>query len=224
MLATTGARRGDGRPRRAGQPVGAPRDRRRRRRRADARGGRRGALLFMRETVRELGERRATGFLKKFYGWYLGRGRFPRPFKQELVVARRRRGGRARLLAAAPGAAERVERLEAEHAARRRGPARPADLDLRRRLARSVPGSAPRRAGAPRASGSGRPVEIVRECGAISSASPPVAITGASDSELAADPLDDPVHLPGEAVDEPRLERGRRRLADHASAARRSRP
>ena len=25
------------------------------------------------------------GFLKKFYGWYLGRGRFPKPFKQELV-------------------------------------------------------------------------------------------------------------------------------------------
>ena len=43
-------------------------------------------LLFMRETVRELGEHRAFGFLKKFYGWYLGRGRFPRPFKQELVM------------------------------------------------------------------------------------------------------------------------------------------
>ena len=43
-------------------------------------------VLFIRETVRELGERRASGFLKKFYGWYLGRGRFPRPFKQELVV------------------------------------------------------------------------------------------------------------------------------------------
>src|SRR5256714_8314593 len=42
-------------------------------------------ILFMRETVRELGERRASSFLKKFYGWYLGRGRFPRPFKQELV-------------------------------------------------------------------------------------------------------------------------------------------
>jgi nifR3 family TIM-barrel protein len=34
-------------------------------------------LLFMRETVRELGEHRATGFLKKFYAWYLGRGRYP---------------------------------------------------------------------------------------------------------------------------------------------------
>jgi tRNA-dihydrouridine synthase B len=42
-------------------------------------------ILFIRETVRELGEQRATGFLKKFYGWYLGRGRFPRPFKHELV-------------------------------------------------------------------------------------------------------------------------------------------
>jgi tRNA-dihydrouridine synthase B len=42
-------------------------------------------IMFVRETVRELGERRAAGFLKKFYGWYLGRGRFPRPFKQELV-------------------------------------------------------------------------------------------------------------------------------------------
>ena len=43
-------------------------------------------VLFMRETVRELGPERAFGFLKKFYGWYLGHGRFPRPFKQELVM------------------------------------------------------------------------------------------------------------------------------------------
>src|SRR6184192_318599 len=42
-------------------------------------------ILFVRETVRELGEHRASGFLKKFYGWYLGRGRFPKPFKQEVV-------------------------------------------------------------------------------------------------------------------------------------------
>src|SRR5207247_10390319 len=32
-------------------------------------------VLFMRATVDELGEQRATGFMKKFYGWYLGRGR-----------------------------------------------------------------------------------------------------------------------------------------------------
>jgi tRNA-dihydrouridine synthase B len=71
-------------------------------------------LLFIRETVRELGERRATGFLKKFYGWYLGRGRFPRPFKQELVQLATIEEVQQRLLAAAPGAAEVLERLEAE--------------------------------------------------------------------------------------------------------------
>jgi tRNA-dihydrouridine synthase B len=71
-------------------------------------------LLFIRETVRELGERRATGFLKKFYGWYLGRGRFPRPFKQELVQLETLDEVETRLLAAAPGAAEVLERLEAE--------------------------------------------------------------------------------------------------------------
>jgi tRNA-dihydrouridine synthase B len=71
-------------------------------------------LLFVRETARELGERRATGFLKKFYGWYLGSGRFPRPFKQELVQLATLQEVEARLLAAAPGAAEVLERLEDE--------------------------------------------------------------------------------------------------------------
>ena len=71
-------------------------------------------VLFIRETVRELGERRATSFLKKFYGWYLGRGRFPRPFKQELVRLETLEGVEQRLLAAAPGAAEVLARLEEE--------------------------------------------------------------------------------------------------------------
>ena len=71
-------------------------------------------VLFVRETVRELGERRASGFLKKFYGWYLGRGRFPRPFKQELVQLATTEEVERRLLAAAPGAADLLERLEAE--------------------------------------------------------------------------------------------------------------
>jgi tRNA-dihydrouridine synthase B len=71
-------------------------------------------IVFVRETVRELGERRASGFLKKFYGWYLGRGRFPRPFKQELVQLGSTEEVVMRLLAAAPGAADLVERLEAE--------------------------------------------------------------------------------------------------------------
>jgi len=71
-------------------------------------------LLFMRETVRELGEFRATGFLKKFYGWYLGRGRFPKPFKQELVTLATIDEVELRLFAAAPGAREVFERLESE--------------------------------------------------------------------------------------------------------------
>ena len=71
-------------------------------------------ILFMRETVRELGEHRATAFLKKFYGWYLGRGRFPKPFKQELIVLPTIEEVETRLFAAAPGAAEVLARLEAE--------------------------------------------------------------------------------------------------------------
>ena len=71
-------------------------------------------VLFIRETVRELGERRATGFLKKFYGWYLGRGRFPKPFRQELVRCETIEAVEARLFAAAPGAVELLQRLEAE--------------------------------------------------------------------------------------------------------------
>ena len=71
-------------------------------------------IVFVRETVRELGERRASGFLKKFYGWYLGYGRFPKPFKQEIVQLASTEEVVTRLLAAAPGAAEIVERLEAD--------------------------------------------------------------------------------------------------------------
>ena len=69
-------------------------------------------VLFMRETVRELGERRATGFLKKFYGWYLGRGRFPRAFKAELTQLATLDEVAQRLFAAAPGARFVLERLE----------------------------------------------------------------------------------------------------------------
>jgi len=71
-------------------------------------------ILFIRETVRELGEKRASGFLKKFYGWYLGRGRFPRPFKQELVQLETTAEVETRLLAAAPAAADVLARLEDE--------------------------------------------------------------------------------------------------------------
>jgi tRNA-dihydrouridine synthase B len=71
-------------------------------------------VLFMRETARELGVERATGFLKKFYGWYLGRGRFPRPFKQELVQLTTLDDVERRLFAAAPGARFVLERLQDE--------------------------------------------------------------------------------------------------------------
>src|ERR1700674_2376069 len=68
-------------------------------------------LLFVRETERELGERRAASFLKKFYGWGLGRGGVPRAFKAELTQIDDLDEVERRLLAAAPGAAELVERL-----------------------------------------------------------------------------------------------------------------
>jgi len=71
-------------------------------------------IHFIRETVRELGERRASGFLKKFYAWYLGHGRFPKPFKNELVQLSSTEEVVTRLLAAAPGAAELLAVLEAD--------------------------------------------------------------------------------------------------------------
>jgi tRNA-dihydrouridine synthase B len=71
-------------------------------------------VLFMRETVRELGEHRATGFLKKFYGWYLGHGRFPRAFKAELTQLPTIAEVETRLLAAVPGAHFVLARLHEE--------------------------------------------------------------------------------------------------------------
>jgi tRNA-dihydrouridine synthase B len=71
-------------------------------------------LLFMEDTVEEMGEGRATGFLKKFYAWYLGRGRFPKQFKQELVRFDTIPEVEDRLLAAAPGARRVLARLRAE--------------------------------------------------------------------------------------------------------------
>ena len=68
-------------------------------------------LVFIRETVRELGDRRASGFLKKFYGWYLGQGRFPRAFKSELTQIDDLDEVERRLLAAAPGATALVDQL-----------------------------------------------------------------------------------------------------------------
>jgi hypothetical protein len=70
-------------------------------------------LLFMHDTVEEMGDSRATGFLKKFYGWYLGHGRFPKPFKQELVQLGTLPEVEDRLLQVAPRARDVLERLKA---------------------------------------------------------------------------------------------------------------
>ncbi len=93
-------------------------------------------VLFVRETVRELGERRAHGFLKKFYGWYLGHGRFPRPFKQELVQLETTEEVERRLIAAAPGALPLIEELEAELPLGDGVLLGPPHLTVRRRLSR----------------------------------------------------------------------------------------
>ena len=67
-------------------------------------------MLFVRETVRELGERRASGFLKKFYGWYLGGGGSRRSSSRSSLQLDSTEEVERRLLAAAPGAYEIVER------------------------------------------------------------------------------------------------------------------
>jgi tRNA-dihydrouridine synthase B len=71
-------------------------------------------VLFAREAVREMGERRASGFLKKFYGWYLGGARFPKQFRQELLQLDSTEEVERRLLAAEPGAIRLLAELEAE--------------------------------------------------------------------------------------------------------------
>ena len=71
-------------------------------------------LYFMRETVRELGETRAQGFLKKFYGWYLKRGNFPRSFRQELVQIEEIKDVEKRLIELSPTSENVVEKLESD--------------------------------------------------------------------------------------------------------------
>ena len=71
-------------------------------------------IYFMRETTRELGEQRAEGFLKKFYGWYLGRAGFRRAFKQELVQLQSLEEVKQRLLEEAPGARSLLAELKRE--------------------------------------------------------------------------------------------------------------
>ncbi len=109
-------------------------------------------IVFVHETVRELGERRASGFLKKFYGWYLGHGRFPKPFKNELVQLASTEEVVVRLLRGRPrrGRDRRAPRGGAARSRGRLPPGGHADLDLRRRL--SAPHMPSRRASAARPS------------------------------------------------------------------------
>ena len=74
-------------------------------------------VRFVRETVRELGEHRGIPFLRKFHGWYLRRGAFPRTLRQDLSQVRTVVEVEELLYAAAPGARARVEAMEAELAA-----------------------------------------------------------------------------------------------------------
>ena len=74
-------------------------------------------VRYIREVVRELGERRAVPFLRKFHAWYLRRGAFPRTLRQELSTYESVAELEAALFAAAPGAAMLVARWDAELAA-----------------------------------------------------------------------------------------------------------
>jgi tRNA-dihydrouridine synthase len=86
-------------------------------------------VRFIRETVRELGDQRATHFLRKFHGWYLKRGHFPRTLRQELSTLGSSAEVEAALFAAAPGACDLVAAMEAELAALGSG-ADDTELDL----------------------------------------------------------------------------------------------
>ncbi|HEY5160042.1 MAG TPA: tRNA-dihydrouridine synthase [Gaiellaceae bacterium] len=70
-------------------------------------------VRFMREVACELGEKRAQSFLRKFYGWYLRRGRFPRQLRRELVAAESLPAAEALLFSAAPGAERLAAKLDA---------------------------------------------------------------------------------------------------------------
>ena len=93
-------------------------------------------VLFMRETVRELGERRASGFLKKFYGWYLAGGRFPTGVSPGTGAARDHRRDRAAAACVHAGGRRPAGAARGGDPGRRRDHARASDLDLRRRVNR----------------------------------------------------------------------------------------
>jgi nifR3 family TIM-barrel protein len=70
-------------------------------------------VRFVREVVRELGEHRATGFLRKFYGWYLRGSAFGKTTRRELMECETPAAVEAWLLDRWPGARDRLDELEA---------------------------------------------------------------------------------------------------------------
>jgi nifR3 family TIM-barrel protein len=74
-------------------------------------------VRFVREVVRELGERRAVPFLRKFHAWYLRQGHFPRTLRQELSQLDDVGSLERALFEQAPGARALVAAMEDELAA-----------------------------------------------------------------------------------------------------------
>jgi nifR3 family TIM-barrel protein len=70
-------------------------------------------VRFVREVVREMGDQRATGFLRKFYGWYLRGAAFGKSARRELMELESPADVESHLLARWPGAIPRLELLEA---------------------------------------------------------------------------------------------------------------
>ena len=69
-------------------------------------------VRFIREVVREMGDHRATGFLRKFYGWYLRGPAFGKDARRELMVLESPGEVEALLLDRWPGALPRLAELE----------------------------------------------------------------------------------------------------------------
>ena len=97
-------------------------------------------VRFMREVVREMGDERSVGFLRKFYGWYLRGTPGAKELRARLTQAPSVELAEALLLDACPEALPLLAEADARAGAAAgvgHGPAaRPADLDLRRRLKR----------------------------------------------------------------------------------------
>jgi nifR3 family TIM-barrel protein len=71
-------------------------------------------IRFMREVVREMGDDRSVGFLRKFYGWYLRGTEGARELRTRLTAAPTVAEAEAILLDACPAAGPLLEQAEAE--------------------------------------------------------------------------------------------------------------